>query len=87
MNKFEKDYIESTYGQTRSIAKCAKIPPGTDEDTSDDGKEIERHPKKRNQALLVNNFFTGSDERFKRIHFLEVKNDATEVADPLWILC
>ncbi|PKY56499.1 hypothetical protein RhiirA4_476834 [Rhizophagus irregularis] len=50
--------------------------------TSDDTKELEYRPKKRNSAIVTNNFFHENIDRFKRNRFSEVPIDTTAVAGP-----
>ncbi|CAB4439661.1 unnamed protein product [Rhizophagus irregularis] len=51
-------------------------------ETSDDTKELEYRPKKRNTALVNNNFFYIDEDRFKRNRYSEVPFDTTADAGP-----
>ncbi|PKY44820.1 hypothetical protein RhiirA4_514879 [Rhizophagus irregularis] len=50
--------------------------------TSDDTKELENRPKKRNTASVTNNFFHLDEDRYKRKRSSEVTVDTTAVAGP-----
>ncbi|GBC26931.1 uncharacterized protein OCT59_021021 [Rhizophagus irregularis] len=50
--------------------------------TSDDTKELEHRPKKRNTASVANNFFHIDEDRHKRNRPSEVSVDTTAVAGP-----
>ncbi|CAB5388937.1 unnamed protein product [Rhizophagus irregularis] len=55
------------------------------DETSDDTKDIERHPKKCNDVTVTNNLFYRNKDRYKRNRPSEVPIDSTAVAGPSWI--
>ncbi|PKB93193.1 hypothetical protein RhiirA5_387357 [Rhizophagus irregularis] len=50
--------------------------------TSDDTKELEYRPQKRNTASVTKNFFYIDEDRYKRKRSSEVVVDSTAVAGP-----
>ncbi|PKB95521.1 hypothetical protein RhiirA5_436561 [Rhizophagus irregularis] len=56
LKEFNERYIASTYGKS-------SIPQS---ELSDNTKELERRPNKRNPTMVPNNFFTSQENRYKR---------------------
>ncbi|CAB4422657.1 unnamed protein product [Rhizophagus irregularis] len=85
MESFELYYNSGVnFNQTSKKAKgkLRKEILNEEEVTSDDTKELENRPKKRNTALVTNNFFHIDEDRFKRNRYSEVPIDTTAVAGP-----
>ncbi|PKY59627.1 hypothetical protein RhiirA4_515954 [Rhizophagus irregularis] len=85
MESFELYYNSGVnFNQTsrKAKGKLLKELVKKKEVTSDDTKELEHRPKKRNTASLANNFFHTDEDRHKRNRPSEVSVDTTAVAGP-----
>ncbi|PKC58942.1 hypothetical protein RhiirA1_540776 [Rhizophagus irregularis] len=85
MESFELYYNSGVNFNERSKQATRKIRKEKEkkkEITSDDTKELEHRPKKRNTALVANNFFHTDEDRHKRNRPSEVSVDTTAVAGP-----
>ncbi|PKY61084.1 hypothetical protein RhiirA4_485580 [Rhizophagus irregularis] len=75
METFETFFTHQTSQGTQTYSDIAK--EFIDEVTSDDTKELERRPRKRNDASLVKNFFSRNEDRYKRNRPSEESPDYT----------
>ncbi|EXX79580.1 hypothetical protein RirG_004200 [Rhizophagus irregularis DAOM 197198w] len=85
MESFELYYNSGVNFNERSKKANGKIRKEKEkkkEITSDDTKELEHRPKKRNTALVANNFFHIDEDRYKRNRPSKVPVDTTAVAGP-----
>ncbi|CAB4382275.1 unnamed protein product [Rhizophagus irregularis] len=82
MDSFENFFTRFTSDGTLSnIRKDTTLSDASDE-TSDDTKDIKRHPKKHNDVTVTNNLFYRNKDRYKRNRPSEVPIDSTAVAGP-----
>ncbi|CAB5209393.1 unnamed protein product [Rhizophagus irregularis] len=77
-------YMSELHRSNPNDKKDTTLSDASDE-TSDDTKDIERHPKKCNDVTVTNNLFYRNKDRYKRNRPSEVPIDSTAVAGPSWI--
>ncbi|PKY26873.1 hypothetical protein RhiirB3_442347 [Rhizophagus irregularis] len=84
MSELHRSNPNDNDGTLSNIRKDTTLSDASDE-TSDDTKDIERHPKKCNDVTVTNNLFYRNKDRYKRNRPSEVPIDSTAVAGPSWI--
>ncbi|PKY60053.1 hypothetical protein RhiirA4_517101 [Rhizophagus irregularis] len=82
MDSFENFFTQFTSESSQLNTRHARNFSDASDETSDDTKEIERCPKKRNTAPVTNNFFYRNEDRYKRNRPSEVP--ISDVNGPVW---
>ncbi|CAB4379891.1 unnamed protein product [Rhizophagus irregularis] len=80
MDLFENFFTRFTSDGTSSNIRMDTSLSDASAETSDDTKEIECRPKKRNEATVTNNLFYSNKDHYKRNRPSEVPIDSSAVA-------